>query len=627
MGALPVTLPPEHENALKLVLSSVDEAKDVHEAARRKWERYYRLYRSYKDFDSSLRDASPNDVDSILRDGQNTFDAHLFIPFTFSTIESQVPRLIVFNPRITVRPGDPDSEQNVDAVKLTLDRQMSKTKLPLTLQSLGKSGLTYGLGVIETAWEKTERRRRRLERGTSHEWIAGEPTSSVIYEGGKATCLDIFDWIWDPYAYDAETLRWAVKRLWRPSSYVKDMIERKIWTIPDEVSIEDVCQLGNETGRDEIWADRMKVGGYQRPNDRGHHLHEVLEFHDGAQVVTVLDRELVVQAGENPYWHGEIPFQIYRPTEVLHEMVGIGEPEAIEDLNIELNELRTSRRQNARLVLQRPFAYFDGLVDPNDLEFGPGIGIPVDGDPRELLFPIPLQDIPQSGYQEEASYKADIERTTGIDDSSAGVAGGGGGVADTATGAQLVQQAASIRIQNKTLRLNLEAVKPMISQWLALNQQKITSTMQMPGPPQPGDMEHRSWSWYTIGPEQLAGEFELEPDAESMSPDNAIQKANRATLLLNSFRGDPDIEQRKLKQQVLDDAGVPNAETFLVPQEPQVPAAALDLVRGELAEEHGVPPEVFGEMLVEAMNALEGAQAAADRGQLGDEAPEAPVPA
>jgi hypothetical protein len=107
----------------------------------------------------------------------------------------------------------------------------------------------------------------------------------------------------------------------------------------------------------------MAAAGYTQTDKRAGHVHECWEFHDGARVITILDKTMPVQAGPCPYWHGEIPFQVYRPTNVLHEMVGIGEAEAIEDLQDEMNELRTQRRDNAQLVVQRPFAYFDGLRD------------------------------------------------------------------------------------------------------------------------------------------------------------------------------------------------------------------------------------------------------------------------
>jgi hypothetical protein len=81
-----------------------------------------------------------------------------------------------------------------------------------------------------------------------------------------------------------------------------------------------------------------------RPDD-----HEVWEFHDGEQVITVLDRQWPVQMAKNPLWHGELPFQVYRPNRIPHRMVGRGEVEPNEDLQDEINTFRTQRLDNNTL--------------------------------------------------------------------------------------------------------------------------------------------------------------------------------------------------------------------------------------------------------------------------------------
>jgi hypothetical protein len=321
----------------------------------------------------------------------------------------------------------------------------------------------------------------------------------------------------------------------------------------------------------------------------------VWEFHDGARVVTIIDRAIPVQAGPN-YWHQEIPFHVYRPTEVLHEMVGIGEIEAIEQLNEEMNELRSQRRDNAQLVLQRPFAYFDGLLDPGDIAFGPGIGIPVEGDPREVIFPIPLQDIPASGYQEEARLQQDIERVSGIDDTTSGAEGGGGASA-TATGVQLVQAAANVRIQLKTKRIEMEIAAPTARQFLELDQQHILEEQPVIGPPRPGEGD-REWSWYSIGPEQLAGQYAIDVEGGSTQPKSPVQESQEADSMMMLFGQDPLIDPLKPREYALKKKGVANPQSWLKPQEPQIPMHVLEMAEEAMGQElaaAGVPitPDEF----------------------------------
>ena len=42
----------------------------------------------------------------------------------------------------------------------------------------------------------------------------------------------------------------------------------------------------------------------------------------------------------------------------------------------------------------RTFAYNETAIDADDIVFGPGLAIPVNGDPREFLFPIPVPELP-----------------------------------------------------------------------------------------------------------------------------------------------------------------------------------------------------------------------------------------
>jgi hypothetical protein len=75
---------------------------------------------------------------------------------------------------------------------------------------------------------------------------------------------------------------------------------------------------------------------------------------------------------------------------------------------------------------------------------------------------------PNSGYQEERGLQADIERTTGIDDSLSGA----GDTADR-HGVQLVQAAANLRIAQKTRNCEIECVRAGGRQFVALSQQRI----------------------------------------------------------------------------------------------------------------------------------------------------------
>jgi hypothetical protein len=630
---MPAALSQEKQSKLDIVLKARASMEKRHEHHRRQWERWYRLYRSYREFKRQYaRAGSANDVDEILHEARTGFGADLFIPMCFSVIETTLPRMLSSNPKLLVTPGDPKSEDNCDGMKLIVEMQQERTKFSLAAQDVCKSGLIYGLGVGKTLWARETRNLPSLMQNPLYEiamaqgiqgekpWVEGPIEEKVLYEGPRFEAVDIFDFMWNADAYNHDTLEEVIHRSWRSTKYVRKMVDSGAWKLPRGWKIDDVL-AGDRSKYDEVWGERQLASGMSKSeaDEPGREVHEVLEWHDGEEVVIVLNCVAPVAYGPNPSWHGEIPFQINRPTAVPHEMVGIGEVEAIEDLQEELNTLRSQRRDNALLVLQRPFAYFEGFLDPADIEFGAAKMWPVDGPPSELLFPIPLQDIPFSSYREEEELKGDIDRVSGISDVTAGA---DAGAAETATGVQLVQAAAGIRIQNKTKRFEEETVQEVCEQWVSLNQQHIVMDVDVPGPPQPWEGD-REFSWYKVGPAELAGRFFICPEGGSMSPQNEAMKEQRAQGMVMAFGANPYVNQRELAKYGLEHGfAIKNVERLLVPEVPDVPAAALDLVAGTLAEVYGVDPAEFEAMVGEAMQQVEQGAMDPTFGSVGDQVPQ-----
>lgn len=601
--------------------SAVDRAlvKEVIEGILPRWEPYHRkwmqkanhlysLYRNCQDFKNAYTgSATERGRDAVWSDGEGEFGREMFVPMGFSTVETVLPAMLSSNPEMTVLPRNPGSEANAFNLKASIEAQQEQIDYPLTLQTIGKDGLITGLGVQKVWW----RQDLRLRPGLAIDPITGQPVPQqqlqLLFEDPDAAAVDPFDFIPDPFCARIQDADGAFHRTWRSSRYVKRMADTHQWRNLDGLSIEEIQQLADNRHYNETWRKRRDIG------DRGvsaggarmgkEDVHEVLEFHDGDRVVTVLDRSLSVASGQNPNWHGELMFQVFRPTELPHELYGIGEIEPIEQLQEELNTLRTQRRYNADLVLQRVFAYHEGMVEREDIKFGPGYAIGVNGNPQEVLFPLQVGDIPNSGYNEEDRIGADIDRTSGISDTIAGAGLEGG---DTATGLQLVQSAASRRIEMKTRRMEREIVSPGGKQFVELTQQHVIAnrTVRIGQPPTPGDPERR-WAWFVLGPAQLAGEFEVKAVDNSMQPENIPQNRADAQMAMTLLADRPAVDQQKLVEFVVAKLGIPNPESFLAPPNPTVPAEVLDRL-----VQRGVPDQVIAEALsqVGGPNLLGGAE-------------------
>jgi hypothetical protein len=187
----------------------------------------------------------------------------------------------------------------------------------------------------------------------------------------------------------------------------------------------------------------------------------------------------------------------------------------------------------------------------------------------------------------------DIDRTSGISDTIAGAGLQGG---ETATGVQLVQSAASRRIEMKTRRMEKEVVARDARQFVELTQQRVVRnrTVRVPAAPQPGEPDRR-WAWFTLGPAELAGEFEIKPVENSMQPENIPQNRADAQMAMTLFAQVPAIDQQKLVEWAIRKMGIENPQNFLAPPNPMIPAGTLNILAAR-----GIPDQVLAEALAQA---------------------------
>jgi hypothetical protein len=550
-------LTPELEAVRDRVAKAFSESEKVHRSYRPRWEHFFGLWSNYND---NVRNGTlsrhPRDWDPGQRQWwKREVGAELFIPMTWSTVETVVPRVIAHRPRMLVTPR-PLSIQAPEALarmtdaatnhQILLDAQQSELQYELILEDIARDGFLYGLGVAKTSWKREE---QTVYKVVSHIYT-GEPCLSehreTKWDDPFVECIDPFNFFWDPDADSIETseLRDPPFVAEHEVLHGHDLLGPLEPPPPHRRGRRQRLRVSAK--RTETWSARLRALGLSsmeqpRPDD-----HEVWEFHDGDQVITVLDRQWPVQMAKNPLWHGELPFQVYRPNRVPHRMVGRGEVEPNEDLQDEINTFRTQRLDNNTLSLMQSFAYSEGLVDPADVQFGPGMLIPVVGSPQEFLFPIPTGNISNAGFQEMAEMKGDFDRSSGISDVVTG-ADPSGGVSSTATGAQLVQQAATQRLELKARRLEVEIVTPQCRQFIQMNQREYAlrpRQRQVPTIPTP-DQPDKRFEWVSFGLAELSGEFLVAPDGGSKANDNIPQK-RADSQAFQAFRGDPLVDQRKL---------------------------------------------------------------------------------
>jgi hypothetical protein len=589
-----VTLEGRERELTQIVEGAYRRAEPDSRTFRTKAEEFYRLYRGFTDF----RKEQFRDSDQAVTAAQETWGAELFIPFCFSTVETIVPRMVAKGPRMIVVPRDEEAQGNVRHMKLVIDAQQKQINYETVLQAIGKDGLIYGLGAGKTRWKFETRLQIKAQADPMQPELFTEslPAKTVSFDDAVAERVDPFDLMWDPLADSVETCEFIIHRLWRSAQHIRRNVENGIWRSAENDpecpwTLDDLLSGRARTQRSNIWDQRLAAEGYNTSEQRNDALHEVWEFHDGQQVITILDATYPVQAGPNPSGEASIPFQIYRPTIVGGRFVGISEVEPIRHLQYEINTLRSQRRDAATLALMRSFAYNETAVDADDIIFGPNVAIPVNGDPREFLFPIPVPDLPASSYREEQAIVDDIQRTSGISDP---VSGADVGASETATGVQLVQAAATMRIQNKARLLETSIIVPQGYEFIALNQRRILTsrTYAQPEAPDVNQPHIPAWKMVKVGPAELMGRMSIEVEGGSTAPENVPQQRADAQSFI-ALSQDPRMNGEKLLTRALQLMGVDQPEGYIKPSEPQIPANTIEGFLATL----GVPPQAFTQWL------------------------------
>lgn len=567
--------------------------------------RRYRQYRGFRQFSDSWEHANGrNDRDGLLYDAKKSWGAHLHIPLSFRTIETIVPKAIANAPKGIVVPLDEQWRHNVEGLRILLLKQQEQINIDLALQAVMRAGRIYGLGVGKSYWRREVVNRRRMERSFFKGGYAEGPLRQVVqFDDPFFEDVDVFDFMWDERASDMRTAEWACHRIWMSAQAVNRRVEEGVWNTPSaaKLTTDEVGKLGGDSKRyDEVWRDRMEVSGFSsafRQNQRGDQPHELLEFHDGERVLTVLDRQVLVQDAENPCC-GSMPFQIYRPTPANKMMVGIGDLEPLEDLQRELDTLRSQRRDLVTMTLAAGFLYDPTMIRREDLVFGPNLGIPVRGDVNEAFKQLQVRDVPGSGYQEEASIRTDIEAVSGMADALDNTPGGTG---TTATEASLMQASLGRRIELGARRFEIEVPREVGRTFIYLDQRMISKPRPAMLHPEDGVTPEEAangvgaYKAYPMGPAELEGDFEYEVDGGSMAAKNIPQERADAAQMANTLLGNPMLDRGRVLEGILERMGIKHPKTWMRQGEPPLPAAVLPILKAA-----GIDPNLLEQAVIRA---------------------------
>lgn len=509
-----------------------------------KWDRFYKMYRG------------------VLEETNYPWQSNIWVPLSFSTIETVVPRLVSNRPQIDILPREPNDEKYAQLMGKVIDYQWDQMNMNVLLPEAVKEMCIYGTVILKAYWYKEESNvidKQMVDEQMPELGQVEVEENKTIYNAPKVEVVDLYDFFVDPKATTIDNAEWVIHRSMRSLDYLHEMMEdgkyKNIKLLEDEAS--------SFAGWDDEKQMRRNTIGISMPvEQKNDKLIEILEYWTDERVVTVANRKIIIRDQENPFRHGKKPFIVCVDQKIPHEFYGMGELEPIETLQYELNDRRNQRMDNVTLILNRMWLVQNGKnVDEDELVSDAG-GVVHTDDPNAIQQLI-LPDVTSSSYQEETIIKADIQQTSGVTDFTRGMSSDAL-ANDTATGISLLQEASNARFRLKIQNIEDMMLKRLGEFMVSMNNQFLSeeTTIRIVG--------EEGKEFQTIKPEDIKGNFDVSVQAGSTIPGNETIMKKQIMEMYKLFAGDPDVDQRELKKMVMKVVN-PNVnfEKLLVKQEQQ----------------------------------------------------------
>ena len=397
----------------------------------------------------------------------------------------------------------------------------------------------------------------------------------------------------DPHARNVTDMGWIAQRVRRPVNDVKvdKRYEKAVREKANGFHRSRYTDEGSNDGRDPG----------ELPVDVKDQFCDVIEFYDLRRktVSTFLadgqeEEGFLIKPEPIPYAFGH-PFVMLRNYEVPDHFYPMGEVEAIEVLQLELNETRT-QTLNHRQKFARKYIYHVDSFDQTGLK---AIKSPVDGemvpfegdidDMDKAVQAMPVQGTPPDFYNHSDLILADIDRVSGTSDYMRGNAAE---IRRTATEAAMIQDAQNSRAADKLAHVESS---------LAEVGEKLVQLMQqyMQGEHVIRVVGFSSPTWVEFDKDYIQGQFDFEVEAGSTQPRNESFRQQHALQLvdaLSPFAG--IIDPSRLAQYVMRSFGIKDPQSYIAQQMPQgAPAGGAP---GQM------PPGGGGQQPPPAMPPLEG---------------------
>lgn len=487
------------------IISRIDEAEKWRDSNfRDRWKKFYQMYRSIP----GQRDAGQSNI---------------FVPYVFMIVEVVKARLaeslFAARPYLSVLPRNDEDKEKAEKTGTLLDWQLNERMEIATLfrEQLLQSLCCFGTAVSYTGWLKKTRKIKKNavirvpltdQYGqpmiTADGQIATIEQNTVIdkeitvYDDPICQIVDIFDFFVDPNANDIEDARFCGHREYQSKEQLENMVKNgkyKIdWKKVDEsTNVEDGrkqrLDVAGVTLSTEMEADTGK-------NNNG--LYLVHHYWEDNRHIVFINQTYCALDEENPFWHGMKPYHKDCYTPLPNEFYGIGIPESIEYLQLELNTTRNQRIDYNSMALRRMWKLRKGCgLTPKDMIWRQNGVLAVEN--MDDIQEIQVADIPATAFANESVIKQDMRDATGCHDIIMGLSEAD----ETATTTMTKDNNASVRFKDVVSSICSNLIVKIGEMCVSLDQQFLTEDRRV------RLMNDAADQVFTISPYEIDGEYDL----------------------------------------------------------------------------------------------------------------------
>jgi len=524
----------------------------------------------------------------------------LLVNVAFSTINTLAPAIAIGRPKINVNPRRPEDGDKAVVTESIINYWWQHYGCQPEFQRAAKDYLIMGHGWVKTGYRFVEEAKLDNIEDTADEAAStenpptGDVESTFIIREDRPFLerVDPFNMFVDPYATDMNDLRWIAQRSRRTLKDVKND-ERY-----DYSARQNVGPSINSAS-----VDYLTTNAYDNNYDSQEAMCNIFEYYniDTGEMCIFSETgdKFLVKPIKMPYVFGH-PFIMLRNYEIPGFFYPMGELEAIEPLQYELNETRT-QMMNHRKRFSRKYLFSESAFDDVGRQAlasdDDNVLVPVKGNENlsNVVAAMPAYINPPEFYQMSASIEADIDRVSGVSEYQRGSIPE---TTRTAREASIIAEAGNARVSEKLIQIE-NCIAACASNLIMLAQQYLTGeqTVRIVG-------SENAPVWLTFDKDYIAGEFDFTVEAGSTAPRNEAFRRDMAMQIVSAMQPFAEaglVNLPKLAEYVLSTGfGVKNASAFL--QQPPAPEAPPGM---EGMPPEGMPPEG---MPPELMAALQGGQ-------------------